>query len=87
MGLSHPAGFVFFLSLFRVLSSVWIARDMRSQSVTQKNRHRKVPGFLFLDDRRPGRGVAIRDRCVGPGEFISAPGTRKSCGFRTLHEI
>ena len=47
----------------------------------------KVPGFLFLDDRRPGRGVAIRDRCVGPGEFISAPGTRKSCGFRTLHEI
>lgn len=87
MGLSHPAGFVFFLSLFRVLSSVWIARDMRSQSVTQKTRHRKVSGFLFSDGRRTGRRVAVRDRYVGPGEFISAPGARKSCGFRILHEI
>lgn len=59
----------------------------RIRGLSCKPRHRKVPGFLFLDDRRPGRGVAIRDRCVGPGEFISAPGVWKSCGFRTLHEI
>lgn len=62
MGLSHPAGFVFFLSLFRVLSSVWIARDMRSQSVMQKPRHRKVSGFLFSDGRRTGR-TAVIDVC------------------------
>lgn len=52
-----------------------------------KPRHRKVSGFLFSDDRCPGRKVAVRDRCVGMGEFISVPGVWKSCGFRTLHEI
>lgn len=64
-----------------------VVRGTNLQAVMQKPRHRKVSGFLFSDGRRTGRGVAIRDRCVGPGEFISAPGTRKSCGFRTLHEI
>ena len=62
------------------------------QGVTKELVHSEHPEpalarFLFLDDRRPGRGVAIRDRCVGPGEFISAPGVWKSCGFRILHEI
>lgn len=52
-----------------------------------KPRHRKVSGLLFSDGRRTGRRVAVRDRYVGPGEFISALGTRKSCGFRILHEI
>lgn len=63
MGLSHPAGFVFFLSLFRVLSSVWIARDMRSQSVMQKPRHRKVSGFCVTaavpGARRPSKCAAV----------------------------